>query len=84
MINKGQDSSVSHSLKLWAGQPRFDSWEEQEIFLFASASRPVLGLICSHQIGIRGSIPTDKADHSPVVLRLRETLDFISSSQKDA
>jgi hypothetical protein len=68
---------------LWAGQPRFHSWEEQEIVLFASATRPLQGLTYPNQIDIRGSIPIDNADHSLLVLTLRETLDFISTLQKD-
>lgn len=71
-------------MKLWAGQPRFHSWEVQEIVLFVSATRPVLGLTYPDLIGIRGSIPTDKADHSLLVLRLREILDLIFTAQKDA
>jgi hypothetical protein len=36
-------AAVSILTKILAGQPGFDSWQEQEIFLLATTSRPALG-----------------------------------------
>jgi len=41
---RSRDSSVSIVTALWARRPGFDSREEQRFILFATASRPALGL----------------------------------------
>jgi hypothetical protein len=43
MHYSSRDSSVSIVTRLRAGQPGFDSWQEQGCFLLATASRPALG-----------------------------------------
>jgi hypothetical protein len=51
-LNPGLESVYLHNMgspvtimtKLWVGQPEFDSRQGQGLFLFATASIPVLGL----------------------------------------
>jgi hypothetical protein len=69
-----QSVPVGTATGLLAGRPGFDSQQEQEIFLFSTASRPTLGSI---QLPIQG-VPRDlspgvkrperEADHSPTRL----------------
>jgi hypothetical protein len=49
------DSSVSIMTMLWAGRPKFDSWQGQRLSLFATTSRPTLGV----------QRPRSEADDSP-------------------